>query len=306
MAHRISNLMLSRSVVADANAAAMRLAETRRELSSGKRIERPSDDPLGANRALGLRTDLDGVRQHRRNIAEATGWLNAADSALARITDMAHRVHELTVQGATDSATPTARAAIALELDHLAEGMKQEASTQYAGRYVFSGAQTLTKPYAAGGAGADAYLGDGAGIAREIGPGVSVQVNTTGSRVLGSGQVAADGKLLNVVRDIADRLRSGTAADINALRTTDLARLAAATDALVSERAAVGGTTNRLEAANARLVELEESATKLLSETEDTDMAEAMVRFSMQQSVYQSALRSGAVIVQASLMDFLR
>ena len=306
MGDRITNLMVSRSVVADANEAALRLSRTQHKLSSGRQIERPSDDPFGTNRALRLRGDLEGIRQHQRNISEATGWLNAADSALARIADMGHRVRELLVQGATDSATPSARAAMALELDHLAEAMKQEANTQYAGRFVFAGAQTQTKPYAPGGAAFDAYLGDAAAVAREIGPGVSLQVNTPGSSVLGGGQAAADDRLLDVVRDVADRLRSGTPADLDALRTTDLARLVAATEGLSDQRAVVGGRTNRLEAANARLLELEESASKLLSETEDTDMAEAMVTFSMQQSVYQSALRSGAMIVQASLMDFLR
>jgi flagellar hook-associated protein 3 FlgL len=127
-----------------------------------------------------------------------------------------------------------------------------------------------------------------------------------GSDVLGNGQAAADGKLLDVLRDISDHLKSGTVADANTLRTTDLQALDANLDAIGQVRATVGATTNRLESADSRLQQVEESTTKLLSDVEDADMAKTYVDFSMQQSVYQSALRAGANIVQQSLLDFLR
>jgi flagellar hook-associated protein 3 FlgL len=68
----------------------------------------------------------------------------------------------------------------------------------------------------------------------------------------------------------------------------------------------VGARTNRLDAAQSRLSQLEESTTSLLSNTEDADMAKTLIDYSMQQSVYQSALKAGAGIVQSSLLDFLR
>jgi len=143
-------------------------------------------------------------------------------------------------------------------------------------------------------------------VAREIGPGVSVQVNVVGSSLLGNGQAAADGKLLNVLRDISDHLKSGTVVDMNTLRTTDLKAIDVNLDAISQARATVGATTNRLESADSRLQEVEESLTKLLSDVEDADMAKTYTDFSMQQSVYQSALKAGANIVQQSLLDFLR
>jgi flagellar hook-associated protein 3 FlgL len=67
----------------------------------------------------------------------------------------------------------------------------------------------------------------------------------------------------------------------------------------------VGARANRLTTATARLQELEEASTKLLSDTEDADMAKTLVEYSTQQAVYQSALKSGASLIQPSLMDFL-
>jgi flagellar hook-associated protein 3 FlgL len=301
---RVTHGMLMRSTLADINESALKVAHTQRKLSSGKEITKPSDDPFATSRSLALRSDIEANRQYQRNVTEAIAWQSATDIALSKIGDVLHRARELAVRGANDTNGPTSREAIASEIDQLIASVKQEANVTYAGRYLMSGTATSTKPYDV--AGADAYLGDAGTVAREIGPGVSVAVNVLGSNVLGSGQGAADGKVLDVLRDIAQHLRGGTAADLAELRTTDLAALTQNVDNLAKVRADVGAMTNRLETAMSRLEEIEESATRLLSENEDADMAKALVDYSMQQSVYQSALRSGANIVQTSLLDWLR
>jgi flagellar hook-associated protein 3 FlgL len=306
MSGRITNLMISRSVLTDLNDVSARLSKTQQKMSSGKEITRPSDDPYGTSRALTLRSDLDGTQQYQRNIGEAVAWQNITDSALSKINDAVQRARELTIGAATDSAGQAARSAAAQEIDQLIETVKGEANASYGGSYVFSGTAISTKPYATGSPVSDAYAGDTGTVAREIGPGVSVTVNVVGQTILGDGQTAADNKLLDVLRDITDHLRGGTVADGNALRTTDLQRLDTNLAALTQTRATVGATTNRLEAADARLAQVEETTTKLLSNVEDADMAQTLIDFSMQQNVYQSALRAGSNIIQQSLLDFLR
>jgi flagellar hook-associated protein 3 FlgL len=304
MSTRITNQMISRSVLSDLNDVSNRLAKTQQKMSSGKQITRASDDPYGTSRALTLRGELAGTQQYQRNVSEATAWQDVTDSALATMSDALRRARELALQGASDGAGAAARTAAAQEIDQLIESVKQSANASYSGHYVFSGTATSTPPYAVGGT--DAYAGDGGLVAREIGPGVSVQVNVLGSAVLGSGQGAADGKLLNVLRDISQHLKSGTTVDANTLRTTDLKGLDTSLDTINTVRATVGATTNRLASADGRLQQVEESTTKLLSDVEDADMAKTYTDFSMQQSVYQSALRAGSNIVQQSLLDFLR
>jgi flagellar hook-associated protein 3 FlgL len=301
---RITSLMTSRSVLADLNEVASRMSATQRKLSSGKQITRPSDDPFGAGRAVILRGQLDGIRQQQKNAADGQAWIAVTDGALDKLGEIAQRARELVVQGSSDGASPTARAAIAAEIDQLIDAAKGEASASYGGRFVLSGTATTTRPYASGAS--DAYAGNSGTIAREIGPGVSVQVNALGSDVLGSGQPANDNRLLHVLRDIADDLRGATPANADDLRGTDLQRLDQNLDNLSQLRATVGATANRMESAASRLAESEETATGLLSDTESADMAKTLMDFSMQQTAYQSALHSGASIVQASLMDWLR
>lgn len=301
---RVTNLITSRLVMNGLNDASDRVAKTQQKLSTGKEILRASDDPLAARRALALRGDVEGLKQYQKNVTDGAAWQDVTDVALDRTGDYLTRVRELVIAASSDSTSPVGRKAIADEIDQLIEATKQEANTNIGGRFVFSGTDTLTPPYAIGGS--DAYAGNGQTFARQIGQSVSVPMNVVGSALYGGGQAANDNKLLHVLRDVSSHLRSGTPADMQLLRSSDLTRLESNMDNLLGIRAEVGAKANRLEIAGGRLAEIEENATRLLSETEDADMAKTMVDFSMQQAVYQAALRSGANIVQASLLDFLR
>jgi flagellar hook-associated protein 3 FlgL len=212
------------------------------------------------------------------------------------------------VQAGSDSTDQTSRDSIAAELGQLIESIKQNASATYRGSYLFSGGETGLRPYQPGAD--DSYHGDQGGldpavpgIVREIGPGVTLTINTVGEQVLGGGQAAGDDKLLHVLRDAVDHLRAGDGAP---LRGTDLTRLDASLDSLLEVRAANGARTNRLEAAMTRLGEVEESAVRQLSSVEDADIAETLIHLNSQTAAYQAALRAGASIIQSSLMDFLR
>jgi len=297
MTSRITGQMTSRSILADLQTVTNQLDRTQRQLSSGKELTRPSDNPFGVARALDYRGELAANVKHQDNVAEADAWQTITDVALARIGDLAQRARELVIQSANDTVGPAGRNTIALEIDTIVESIKSESNAQYAGRYIFAGSATLTPPYTLGGP--DTYNGNSEAITREIGPGVQIQVNSVAATAIGDGSSG----LIGVLRQVSVNLLAN---DGDALRDVDLAALTAASDALQNERAVVGARTNRLGAASSRLEELEEVTRGLLSETEDADVAETLIRHSQQQSAYQSALRAGAQIMQLSLIDFLR
>lgn len=299
MTDRITQSMLSTTLLSDLSNITNKLAATQSKLSSGKQITKPSDDPFGTSRALQFRADLAANKQYQANVGDASAWQDATDISLGQLTDLAQRARDLTVQGSNDTLSASDRTAMASEIDQIIESVKSVGNTQYAGRYIFAGSKTTTTPYTPGGA--DAYLGDTATIYREIGPAVQVPLNVDGATVIGDG--ATPGSLLATLRTVSNDLKTNNSA---ALRTTDLNALDTSLDTVSTARATVGARTNRLDSALSRLQQLEQSTTSLLSNTEDADMASTLVDFSQQQAVYQAALKSGAQIIQPSLMDFLR
>jgi flagellar hook-associated protein 3 FlgL len=289
--------MTSRVILADIREIAERLSRTQHRMASGRQIEVPSDDPFGTSRALSLRSDLDQNVQHQRNVQEAFAWQEVTDLALDRVGQYVLRARELVLQAGNDTTTQEGKDAIANEIRQIIDAIKTEANAQYAGRYVFAGTATTTRPYAVGGS--DAFSGNTSSVTREIGPGIQVPINTIGSSVIGDDTTG----LLSTLRTIVTDLGSGNGA---ALRGADLQALDAAHDLVLETRSVVGALANRLDVAAERLVQVEETSRRLLSETEDADMAETMVQFSTQQAAYQAALKAGANIVQSSLLDFLR
>lgn len=294
---RITQSMMSRTVLTDIQSVAAQLAKTQQKIASGKEITVPSDDPYGTSRALQLRSELEQHQQYTRNVEEAQAWQSVTDTALGQINNYTLRARDLLVRASSGTLGQTDRDAIAKEIEQITAAVKAEGNAKYAGRYIFAGTSTQTAPYVETD---DLYYGAASPseLRREIGPGVQVSVNVVASDVIGDGTSG----LLGALRQISADLASGNTAS---LQSGDLQALDAAHDALLNQRAGVGALGNRLESAKGRLGELEETTSGLLSETENADMAKTLIDFSTQQSVYQAALQAGARIIQPSLLDFL-
>jgi flagellar hook-associated protein 3 FlgL len=290
---RVTSGMSQRHVLADLRRVQERLANAQSQVSSGKRIEKPSDDPLGAERAMRLNDKLESTSAYRTAVDESRSWLDATDSALDSLNQIVQHVRELTLQAANGSTSDAGRQAIKQQIDQLTEEAKSTLNSAYDGRYVFSGTKTDTPPYSA--ATGDAYQGDAAPVVRQIGPGVSVQVNVTGDDVLSG--------LLPALRTLSSHLASN---DIAALGTSDLKAIDAGFDNLSAKRGVIGAITNRVDAAGTRLDDTADITTAFLSKTEDADLPQALTDLSAQQTALQAALRGGATLIQQSLMDFLR
>jgi flagellar hook-associated protein 3 FlgL len=306
--------MVQSTILSDLNTVSDKLMKTQLRASSGKQLTRPSDDPYATSQALSLQSNVAAAQQFQKNVGDGVGWMDATEQALSSMTSSVQRARDLLVQGSSDTLDTTARTSIANEIDQIIAGLKQDANAKYGSSFLFSGSRTDTAAYPdtddTNGVD-DVFRGDlggspsspaQAGIVRQIGPGVSLTINTNASDILGSGQAVADGKLLNVLRDIAGHLRAG---DTASLGGSDQTKLDAGLSKLLEIRAANGSKTTRLEAAQSRLEEVEGTVTESLSKVEDADIAKTLIDLSSQTAAYQAALKSGANIVQSSLMDFL-
>jgi flagellar hook-associated protein 3 FlgL len=300
---RITTQMTTASVLSSINNVQDQLATTQQQLSTGKSINQPSDNPYGASLAIQLKNDLQGLSNYNSNITDGTAWASAADTSMQNVMSMLQRAQELTVQASNGVESSTDLSATADEIDQLADAIKQEANTQYNGQYIFSGTASGTQPYS--NSTGDTYQGNTSAVTRQIGPGSTLQVNVDISSVLGSGTSANDGKLLDTLRTISADMRSGNSAGISDLSTNQLTNLQNSLSSLTQVQANVGATQNRLTLAGDRIQGLQNSDTVALSNDEDINMAQAMTTFSNQQAAFTAALKAGANIVQSSLMDFL-
>jgi flagellar hook-associated protein 3 FlgL len=297
---RITTLMTSQRTINDINQALDRLNVTQQQLTTGKRINQPSDDPYGASLAIQLNGDLAGLGAYSRNISDGTAWTQTADASLGNIGNIVQRVRELVVEGANNTNNQSGLTAAAAEVDQLTEAIKQEANSSYDGQHIFSGTTTTTAPYQSGAT--DTYQGNTGVINRQIGPGATVQVNTDISQLLGNGLASGDGKLLDVLRTVSQDLKTGNTNGLG----TDLTSLDKNIDTLSQLQANVGAVENRLQLASSRIQDLQVSQQRVLSNTQDADLAQTSINYSTEQAAFTAALKASATIVQSSLLDFLR
>ena len=297
---RITTQMTASMTLNDLQQSLNRLDTTQQQLSSGKKLNQPSDDPYGTSQAMSLNGQLSSLNDYTNNITDGTAWTQQATTSLGDIDSMVQRVRELVVQASNGTYTQSDLNASAAEVNQLIDAIKQEANASYNGQYIFSGTSTGTAPYQTGST--DTYQGGTGSVNRLIGPNTTLSVSTNISTLLGNGQASGDGGLLDTLRTIASDMQSG---NTGAIGGADLKNLDSNFGTLTQMEANVGAITNRLTLASTRIQQLQNSDTAALSNVQDADMATVAINFSTEQAAYSAALKAGANIVQSSLLDFL-
>ncbi|PSL48572.1 flagellar hook-associated protein 3 FlgL [Salsuginibacillus halophilus] len=122
------------------------LGDLQDQLSTGKKITRPSQDPVVAMNGMKHRSTVREVEQFQRNVNTAHNWMEEADSALSSTTDALHRVRELTTQAANDSYDTGERQDMAEEIGQLMEQLESMANTRSNDKYIFNGTDTTNAP----------------------------------------------------------------------------------------------------------------------------------------------------------------
>jgi len=285
--------MMMQSLLHNIETNQARVEQLQSQITSGSRINKPSDDPIGAARALNLQESLAQSEQYVRNIDQATSWLNTTDSVLDSVTKALHRTTELATQAANDTMSSEDRAAILQEVRQIQEHMLSLSRSKYGTTFLFAGTRSNATGYTAAAPSPGGYQGNNGQILREVAPGVSMAVN-------------ADARAtFDPVFTALNNIESGLVANDAAALSGTLADLDTALDAVNISRAAIGAKTNRLELLKERPEDVKVNLTSLLSEVKDADMAEALTNFSMAQTVYQASLKAGAQALQPSLLDYL-
>jgi len=116
------------------------------QMNTGKKISKPSDDPVIAMKGMRYRTEVREVKQFQRNLTEGYTWMDNADAALSETNKVLQRVRELLVQASNDTYGPEERKSIATEISQLQEHVEAVANTKVGDNYIFNGTDTATAP----------------------------------------------------------------------------------------------------------------------------------------------------------------
>ncbi|NLW09403.1 MAG: flagellar hook-associated protein FlgL [Firmicutes bacterium] len=287
---RVTENTINRRVLRDINSSLQRLDRNYLELSSGKRLHYPSDDPVSLTISLKLRNGLREMEQYKKNAENAIAWLEVTDTLFDELSKVMHRLKEIAVNGANSVLPQSAMDALADEVAELKNHVWQIANTRYENRYLFAGQQTKTPPY-------DEdfnYQGDDRSLLVEVGTGVLLEYSVPGVEVFGD--------FFNELGDLEAHLRNKEHDSVS----QDVGVLEQRLDQILIARSELGAKANRLERNIERLGAMEINYSGLLSKNEDTDIAEAVMRLKMHEHVYEAALATSARILQTSLVNYLR
>jgi flagellar hook-associated protein 3 FlgL len=268
------------------------------QLSTGRRINKPSDDPVGISFSMRYRTELSSNEQYQTNVAAGLSWLSYSDTMMDQAGSVIQRLRELAVYSSNGTNPQAALDTFKKEVDQLYEQMVDIGNSQFNGKYVFNGQLTDVKPYTVDAAQTEST--DDALIEFEVGAGVRIPVNVLGDKVFG--YPADTDNVFRTIKDFSTALETGDFAAIGATISAIDTRM----NKMLDVRADIGAKTNRIELVEARLKDISLNVESLQSKTEDADMAIVITNLKTDENVYQASLAAGSKLIQPSLMDFLR
>lgn len=291
---RITQQMLTQNVTNNMSRNLSRLERANEEVSTGKRINKPSDDPLGTEKSLKLASELANNVQFDRNADYAQSWLEVTEQSLSSVNDILQRANELGLQGSNGVNSPDELKNLGKEIDQLRDELVNLANAKLDGKYIFNGQKT-DQPIEISETGEMIY--DDQPIMQRLSPFSTMTINVHAGE-------AFDGNvnLFQSLDSLSNALKSGDKEELS----NAIGNIEKGSEQVLNTWTSLGAKQSRAESLSQRLKEENVSLQKLVSKNEDVDIAEAIMKLKSEESVYQASLASSAKIIQPSLMDFLR
>jgi len=268
-----------------------RLNKTYAQMTTGKKIQTVSDDPIIAGRALKLKTTVLETTQYESNTKEAMSWMEVSEAALKNMTEILKEIRTKCVQGATGTYEAEDLKVIQTQIGQLWKQLQEEANTTYGDRYIFSGYKTNQPLVENGVINANLAHTNDDSIEYEIGVKSTIDVNVKGMY-----------NFLTDVEGLINGLATGKTDDFsNAIKQLDDVIL----KDLSQKTSDLGSRMSRVEYTQHRLIDHKTTFKNLLTNTEDVDIEETYTTFTTQYAAYQSALQATSKIITNTLADYL-
>lgn len=298
MALRVTPGMMNLQMMRNINSNLIRMDHNQNKLSTGMKLNKPSDDPVGITYSLRYRSDLSMNDQLQKNADSAVSWLEFSDTTVGQINDISQRAYELLVQAANGTNPEEALNAIDIEVKQIYEQLISLGNSKFNDKYIFNGQLTDQAPY-------DQLLAptqgtDTHGILYKFSDGSGLTINITGQNIFGE-PTDADNLFA-----ILTRVQTALNADDKPALQAEIDNLKDRLIKINEARSEIGAKTNRIDLISNRLGDLKMNLTSMQTKVEDTDYAETIMLLKQNESVYQASLATSAKIMQMSLLDYLR
>ena len=291
---RITNGMIYRNFINNLFRINEHLEEDYEKIASGKRIKRPSDDPLGMARSIRYRSYLSTIRQYKRNIEMAISWQNLTESALNAVENALQRVQEIAISQASDTANANTRKNAAKEIENIKKHILGIVNTKFGNRYIFAGYITDNPPFSESD---NNYHGD-EGL-------IKIRINSTTQlsfNIPGSVFAPADGiNIFQMIDNLKDAMENNEPENIRAC----LDEIKQALDQVINAQASLGAKMNLFEEIKVQLADMDLDFTGIISNTEDADLAKVTIDLGIYQTVYQATLTATAKAIPINLFNYL-
>jgi flagellar hook-associated protein 3 FlgL len=308
MALRVTNnAQIDRSIY-DIQVNHARLERVQQDISTGKRIHRPSDDPTANARAMVLRSSMAQNEQYQSNIQSTRNFVQVTDTSTTNYINALQRLRTLALQGAGGHLRAEEKGAIIQEVTSLKEEIRAIANTELNGRYIFGGmANDAVKDQQPIPSLTFAAANNVGKLEVEIAPGMTVQYNTTTTELFGSTMPDQNGNYQDVfgmIDNFVALLGQDTSTpDISNIVVQDIDNFLTQAGTV---RTQIGGLINRLDVADERIESINAELENFLNNTEATDIASASLLMNQNEATFRAALSVGARAIPLSLVDFLR
>ena len=298
---RISTQMLFESGAARIGEAQSGLVKTQQQVSSGRRILAPSDDPAGAARALEVTQAQSMNTQFGANRVNAINSLSTLDGTLSGVTSLLQDAKDAAITAGGPLLGDAERASIATELKgRLNQLLGLANSRDVLGNYVFSGFQTNTPAFVQTATGA-LYQGDAGQRLVQVDSARQMAVNNPGDSVFqGGGQ-----DVFKTLTDLITQLATPGTAGLDTALASAKGNLDLALNNVLTVRASVGTRLQELDALDNAGTDRNLQYSQELSQLQDLDYTQALTKLTQQQTTLEAAQQSFVKIASLSLFNYL-
>jgi flagellar hook-associated protein 3 FlgL len=284
------------------------LAKTQEQLSTGKQINKPSDQPDKASLITRLESELARQASYQGNLKAVNTRLQAQETALKNTSDVMFRFKELAVQASNDTLNPADRQTIALEMTQLREQILSLANTQDSnGNYLFAGSRVGQAPFGQDAKGAVVYQGDQSRMVVSVGDNRRMNLNIPGSdafvrlvRVDPKGNKVGIG-FFQALADMVDSVKNSDRPNIQ----RGIGEIDRMQQGISDANAQVGTDMNVVDSQNSVLDEITLRLKTTKSDVEDLDYTEAITKMNKDQLALEAAQSSFAKIAKLTLFNYM-